>query len=504
MKESEENLYKTLVEQVKDYAIFRLDTTGHILTWNEGAKRFKGYEAHEIIGKHFSVFYPQSDKDNDKPGFELKMATELGRYEDEGWRLRKDGSRFWANVVITALRDPEGNLSGFAKVTRDLTARKLQEDGLQKLLDSEERFRLLVEQVKDYAIFVLDPRGVISSWNQGARRLKGYSADEVMGKHFSIFYTPEDLAIKKPENELTIAIRDGRYEEEGWRIKKDGSRFWASVVITALWDKRGNLTGFAKVTRDLTARMLQEEDLKQKTRELESFAHTVSHDLRAPLRSIRRFSELLTEDHKASLNEEGQKFVERITRSADSMERLIDGILQYTQVAARNSTMEPVPLEGIFKQVLQLHDGEIQSKKAKIEMPSTLPTVLGDRTLLLQVFSNLIGNSLKFVADGKPPSVIIEAHKTGEGAEVLVKDKGIGISEQDLPRIYNIFERLDTGGVIPGTGVGLAIVKRAVEKLGGQIAVDSVLHEGTTFRIYLPIPNGTHARSQQSSFPSAD
>jgi PAS domain S-box-containing protein len=501
MKDSEENIYRNLVEQVKDYAIFSLDPTGHILTWNEGARRIKGYEPHEIIGKHFSTFYPAIDKENDKPGFELKMASELGRYEDEGWRVRKDGSRFWANVIITPLRDKQGKLVGYGKVTRDLTARKLQESSIQKVIESEERFRLLVEQVKDYAIFALDPRGYITSWNQGARRLKGYSADEIIGKHFSIFYTAEDLANNKPANELAIAIREGKYEEEGWRLRKDGSRFWANVVITALWDKRGNLGGFAKVTRDLTGRMLQEESMQQKARELESFAHTVSHDLRAPLRSIRRFSELLTAEHKSSLNEEGQRFVERITKSADSMEKLIDGILQYTQVAARDWAMEPVPLETIFKQILQLHEVDIQNKAAHVEITPGLPTVLGDRTLLLQIFSNLLGNALKFVPAGKTPYIVIEASQNANVAEVRVKDNGIGIAEQDLPRIYNIFERLDTGGLIPGTGVGLAIVKRAVEKLGGRINVESVLYQGTTFIIQLPLPNGRPAESQQSSFP---
>ncbi|HUR45684.1 MAG TPA: PAS domain S-box protein [Candidatus Saccharimonadales bacterium] len=493
MSRTDENIYKTLVEQIKDYALFMLDTSGHVMTWNEGAKRFKGYEAAEIIGKHFSAFYPKVDLDNDKPAYELKMAADLGRYEDDGWRVRKDGSRFWANVIITALRDPDGKIIGYAKVTRDLTTRKLQEDSLQKLLDSEERFRLLVEQVKDYAIFVLDPRGRISSWNQGARRLKGYSADEVIGKHFSIFYTQEDLAINKPPNELSIAIRDGRYEEEGWRLRKDGSRFWASVIITALWDKRGNLSGFAKVTRDLTARMLQEESLKQKTRELESFAHTVSHDLRAPLRSIRRYSELLTLEHQPSLNIEGQQFVERITRSADSMERLINGILQYTQVAARETELEAVPLGGILRQVLQLHDSEIHIKQARIHISNSMPSVLGDRTLLLQVFSNLVGNALKFVPEGRVPSINIEATQEEGAAYILVKDNGIGIAERDVPKIFNIFERLDTGGLIPGTGVGLAIVKRALEKLGGAITVTSVPDQGTTFRLELQLPNGKPA-----------
>jgi PAS domain S-box-containing protein len=244
-------LYRLLVESVDDYAIFALDETGHILSWNAGAQRIKGYTADEAIGKHFSIFYPPEKIAEGFPEFELREAARVGRFEDEGWRIRKDGSRFWANVVITALRDPAGHLVGFAKVTRDLTERRLAEEELR---ESEERFRLLVHGVRDYAIFMLDPTGHIATWNAGAERIKGYTDSEIIGKHFSIFYTPEDLESGKPARELEIATRTGVYEEEGWRVRKDGTRFWANVVITALRKPNGSLAGFAKVTRDLTER----------------------------------------------------------------------------------------------------------------------------------------------------------------------------------------------------------------------------------------------------------
>jgi PAS domain S-box-containing protein len=484
------NLYQHLVEQVKDYAIFMLDPQGNILTWNEGARRFKGYEPKEILGKHFSIFYPKEDLDNDKPGFELKMATELGRYEDEGWRIRKDKTRFWANVVITALRDQEGNLTGFAKVTRDLTARKLQEDQLQKLLDTEERFRLLVEQVKDYAIFLMDPRGIITSWNQGARRVKGYSTDEVLGQHFSIFYTEADKAAEKPEREMSIAIREGRYEEEGWRVRKDKSLFWASVVLTALWDKRGNLSGFAKVTRDLTSRLKLEEATRQRTRELESFAHTVAHDLRAPLRAITSYSDVLLTDYQEQLTPEVKKLVERTSKNAHSMEDLFNGILRYSQVTIGAYEMEPVPLGGVIEEVLRLHETEIQTVQGRVTIAPHLPVVHGHRTLLVQVFSNLIGNALKFVPDGRTPEIQIDAQTRGQEAYLVVQDNGKGVAPRDLPRIFNVFERLDAGGKVPGTGVGLAIVKRALERLGGKIEVRSVVGEGTSFTVCIPLYSG--------------
>ncbi|WP_311768303.1 PAS domain S-box protein [Burkholderia stagnalis] len=247
---SAEDRYRSLVDAIRDYAIFLLDPTGHVASWNVGAERIKGYRASEIIGQHFSVFYPSEAVERGYPGEELARAVTLGRWEDEGWRIRKDGSRFWANVVITALRDQEGTLIGFAKVTRDLTERRSNEE---KLRQSEERLRLLMDAVDD-AVFMLDPQGYITSWNAGAKRLKGFESSEIIGQHVSRFYPMEDIAARKPDRELAIAAKDGRVEEEGWRLRKDGSRFWSNVVITAVYGPAGELLGFAKVTRDMTER----------------------------------------------------------------------------------------------------------------------------------------------------------------------------------------------------------------------------------------------------------
>src|SRR5689334_4505245 len=253
-------LYQLLVESIQDYAIFALDRAGHILTWSAGAARLKGYARTEIVGRHFSVFYPPEDVAAGKPARELEEAARVGRVEDHGWRVRQDGTRFWANVVITALYDELGTLVGFAKVTRDLTEQRRETDALR---ESEARFRLLVESVRDYAIFVLDPAGHVATWNAGAERIKGYDATEIIGRHFSVFYPMERVEEGFPQYELEVATRVGRFEDEGWRIRKDGSRFWANVVITALRSSAGELVGFAKVTRDLTERRAAEEQARR-------------------------------------------------------------------------------------------------------------------------------------------------------------------------------------------------------------------------------------------------
>ncbi len=255
-----EQNFEHLVAGVRDYAIFLLDRHGNVRSWNTGAERIKGYAAHDIIGRHFSTFYPKAAVTSGWPAHELEVAAATGRFEDEGWRVRKDGTTFWANVVITALRDQAGEVRGFLKITRDLTDRKQAEE---KLRLSEERFRLMVEQVKDYAIFMLDPEGRIATWNAGAQRLKGYTAEEIIGRHFSVFYPEEAVARGWPAEELRRAAADGRIEDEGWRVRKDGSRFWANVVITALRDESGALRGFAKVTRDLTERREAEENARR-------------------------------------------------------------------------------------------------------------------------------------------------------------------------------------------------------------------------------------------------
>jgi PAS domain S-box-containing protein len=337
IKHESGDLYRLLVDRVQDYAIFALDTRGYILTWNAGAERLKGYTAKEAVGRHFSIFYLPEDLATDKPGRELEEATETGRAEDEGWRLRKDGTVFWASIIITALRDDDGTLLGFAKVTRDLTERRKAEEQLR---ESEERFRLIVESVRDYAIFMLDPTGYIATWNVGAQRIKGYSASEIIGKHFSVFYPPEDVAAGKTEMELEVATRTGEYAEEGWRVRKDGSRFWARVVITAMRTPNGRLAGFAKVTRDLSDRQAIEvltrrsEEAETANRMKSEFLAAMSHELRTPLNAIGGYTQLLQMGLSGPVTPAQQDHLGRIQHSQEHLLGIINDILNFSRIEA--------------------------------------------------------------------------------------------------------------------------------------------------------------------------
>jgi PAS domain S-box-containing protein len=263
---------RLLLDGARDFAIYMLDPKGYITSWNRGAESVQGYAASEVLGKHVSIFYPEETRKSGHAEEELRRALAEGRYEEEGFRVRKDGSRFWANVVLAPIYDRDGQHLGFSKVTRDFTARKAAEESLRQ---SEERFRILVEGVRDYAIFMLDPNGVIISWNTGAQRIKGYLPSEIIGKHFSVFYEEADRARRHPEEELKAALETGAYGEEGIRLRKDGTRFWASVVITALRDAHGKHIGYAKVTRDLTERRASEEMLRQSEERLRLLIESV-------------------------------------------------------------------------------------------------------------------------------------------------------------------------------------------------------------------------------------
>ncbi|MEO6730620.1 MAG: PAS domain S-box protein [Ferruginibacter sp.] len=497
LRKSEEQ-YRLMVEGVREYGIFMLDPQGYILTWNEGAMRTKGYTQDEIIGKHFSVFYTREDIEDGKPERELLIAVNTGKYEEEAWRIKKNGSVFWANVVITALFNETNKLVGFSKVTRDLTDRKQNDELLRQ---SEERYRSLVEQVTDYGIFMLDEKGRIVSWNEGAKKIKGYNADEIIGKYFSIFYPEEDILNGKPAHELKVARKEGKYEEEGWRLRKDGSFFWANIVITAVYNQAGNMIGFSKVTRDLTERKASERELKEShdrhrhiaeelritnkflsdaNEELEQFTSIVSHDLQEPVRTIRSFLQLIEQKLDDQPEAELKTYITKAIKAASRMKELITNLLEYSQLDKSDIKREAVNVEELLNEALQNIKTSVDAAGASIVIEGEVETVYGDRIQLVQLVQNLVSNAVKFT-NGQKPEVVIKSTEENGQVKFGISDNGIGIAESNVNKVFEIFRRLNSDKAFPGTGIGLAICKKIVERHKGKIWLVSELGKGTTF-----------------------
>ena len=495
-------LYQLLVESVRDYAIFALDTKGLILSWNAGAEHIKGYSADEIVGRHFSIFYTADDLATGKPDMELRVADRHGRFEDEGWRVRKDGTQFWASVVITALRDPSGSLVGFAKVTRDLTARRRSDEALRA---SEERFRVLVQSVGDYGIFMLDPEGRVASWNEGARRIKGYEAEEILGRHFSTFYPPEVASTGHPAHELEIAAREGRYEEEGWRVRKDGSRFWASVIITALFGDHGQLIGFAKVTRDLTERRLaQQREVDDARRLAESeasnraktgFLAAMSHELRTPLNAIAGYAQLMQEGVGGAVSDQHRDYLTRIRNSQQHLLGIVNDLLNYSKVEAGGVIYERelVFAHEVVEGVLAMVTPQIERKQLRLRRGACPPdiTTIADRLKVEQVVLNLLSNAVKFTPEGGAITVLCSRDE--HWVTIAVRDTGPGIPEDKLEAIFDPFVQL--GRTLTskheGAGLGLAISRDLARAMDGDVRVESVEGEGSTFTLSLPFTRPT-------------
>jgi PAS domain S-box-containing protein len=507
LRKSEER-YRLLVTNVKDYAIFLVNPEGIVMTWNTGAELLKGYKAHEIIGKHFSTFYSQFDKDRQHPQNELKIAAATGRHEEEGWRIRKDGSRFWANIILTRLLDGAGKHIGFAKITRDLTERKHAEEILR---ESEERFRLMIDSVKDYAIIMLSPDGLITSWNEGAQRMKGYSASEIYGKHFSIFYEPEEVAVGKCEYELREATATGRFEDEGWRVRKDGTKFWANVVITALRDAKNELRGFSKVTRDTTERKRTEDKLRMaqeslelrvasRTKELEAaiesrdeFLSIASHELRTPLTALKLQQQIFAREINKLTKGEGVPLTratevsEMTKRQVAQLSRLVDDMLDVSRISTGRLRVElqTGSLSDLASRVFKSFEPQFDSAgvKATLDISEELRANF-DPHRIEQVISNLLSNAVKYGA-GSPVSMSVR--RVGPQAEIEVRDEGPGISQADQARIFKRYERAISANEVSGLGLGLFISEQILQSHGGHVHVESDLQKGSRFIITLPL-----------------
>ena len=497
LRQSEER-YRLIVEAVQYYSIFMVNTSGIITTWNDGGKHIKGYNTDEIVGRHFSVFYTTEDLEKQKPDEELQIAVATGQYEDEGWRVKKNGSVFWASVVITPLYNEGNQLIGFSKVTRDLTAKKEKEEELRQ---SEERYRLLVEQVTDYGIFMLDGKGRIISWNEGAKKIKGYTANEVIGKYFSIFYPEEDILNNKPAYELKIARAEGKYEEEGWRLKKDRTLFWANIVITAVYNKENVLIGFSKVTRDLTERKASEKELREShdrfrqladelkvtnteltnaNEELEQFTSIVSHDLQEPVRTIKSFLQLMDMKLDEGQSADLKTYLTKAINSANRMKELIQNVLHYSQLSRNEIVKKEVNVNDLFNEALQNIKTAIEASKGQITIENEVDIIHGDRVQLVQLVQNLLSNALKFTSL-ESPAIKIKCTREADQVKFAVSDNGIGIAEGNLNKVFEIFRRLNTKKDYPGTGIGLAICKKIADRHHGKIWPESQLGKGTTF-----------------------
>ena len=501
--------FRLLVDSVRDYAIFMLDPAGHVATWNAGAERLQGYRADEIVGGHFSRFYPPEALAQGVPGRELQQAQNDGSFEGEGWRVRKDGALFWANVALTPMRSGGGKLIGFAKVTRDLTQKRRQEEALRQ---SEEKFRLLVEGVAEYAIFMLDVNGYVASWNDGAHRIKGYAANEIIGQHFSVFYPPEARESGWPEHELQVAAETGGFVDTGWRVRKDGTMFWANVTITALRDDGKRLVGFAKLTRDLTeskrveamelASQQREEILEAErtarmaaqraTRIKDEFLATLSHELRTPLSAILGWTQVLLRTPAGTNPVDQRRAIEVIDRNARAQVQLIDDLLDLGRIMSGKTRLDlqPTSMLDVVQAAIESASPTAAAKDIRLKamLDPARTTVTGDAGRLQQVAWNLLTNAIKFTPKGGQVQVLLQ--RVNSHIELSVSDTGIGIPESFLPHVFDRFSQRDssTTRAYGGLGLGLAISKQLVELHGGTIRASSPGEgQGSTFFVELPV-----------------
>ncbi len=494
--------YRLLVESVTDYAIYMLDPQGTVISWNPGARRFKGYEDHEIIGQPFSRFYTEEDRAAGLPERALGQAAETGRFESEGWRVRKDGTRFWANAVIDAIMNPAtGRVLGYAKVTRDLTERRQADEALRR---SEEKFRLLVQGVTDYAIYMLDADGIVTNWNAGAQRIKGYAPDEIIGRHFSLFYTPEDREKGEPQRTLQAAVDNGSAEKEGWRIRKNGETFWASVVIDPIRDDAGEVIGFAKVTRDLTEQRKVQAELDaarealfqaQKIEALGQLTGGVAHDFNNLLTAVLGSLELV----RRQIGDERQlNLIDNAIKGASRGISLTQRMLSFAR--KQELALQPVAVDVLVAEMGDLLQRSLGPLiRIETDFPADLATAAADSNQLEAAVLNLAVNARDAMPEGGVLRVGAKNESVGRGhrsglpdgdyIRLSVADTGSGMDAKTLAQATDPF--FTTKGVGKGTGLGLSMVHGMAEQLGGRLQLNSQVGRGTTVEIWLPVASAT-------------
>jgi PAS domain S-box-containing protein len=485
LRESEQR-FRLVVDGVSDYAIFLLTPDGRVATWNSGAARIKGWRADEIIGQSFTRFYPRDVVARGWPQRELELARLHGRFEDENWRLRKDGTRFWAGVVITTLLDGEGRVQGYLKITRDLSERREHEDALRQ---SEERLRLLVEGVRDVAMFLLDGEGRITSWNAGAERITGYAAHEVLGREFGLFFPREERERGTPQRHLLQAQELGRLEDEGWRVRREGSRYWSHTTLTSLRGRDGRLLGFAKVTRDESERK-HIERLEEGRRQIDEFLAMLGHELRNPLAPIANAVQLLQAVH--TTDERVMYARDVIERQANHLNRLVEDLLDVSRITSGKIALRREVLDArelVLRAVeaghpLALAKGQVLAA----DVPPGPVHIACDQVRISQVLLNLVNNAVKFTPRGGHVSVKVR-EELGQ-CTLRVRDDGIGIAADLLPRIFDVFVQGERGldRSEGGLGLGLTLVRRLVELHGGAVeATSRGVGKGAEFIVRLPL-----------------
>ncbi|WP_428376957.1 PAS domain S-box protein [Lichenicoccus sp.] len=484
-----------LVQGIVDYAIYRLDANGIVLSWNPGAERFKGYTAAEIIGKNFACFFIDGDIARGAPATILATAREAGQYEGDGWRLRKDGSQFWASVVINRLQNTAGEFDGFAKITRDISDSRTVQQALRL---SEQRFRMLVDSLVHYAIFTLDPDGHVTSWNLGAERAKGYSRDQILGESYARFFTAEDRAAGRPEQTLSAARANGRFEGEGWRVRKDGSRFLANVVIDLMHDQDGEFLGYAAITRDITEKHALEAAREQlyQSQKMESVGQLtggVAHDFNNLLTAVSGSLALVM---AASTDERVRRLIEVAQRAADRGGKLTHQLLAFSrrqilqpqtsnindlitafEILLRRAVGETINLQFDLSPPLWLSEidpAQFQSAllnlvvNARDAMPKGGALTIETRNIEIRAADAL---RIREIAPG--PYVCITVHDSGSGMTPTARDRAI----------EPFFTTKDVG---QGSGLGLSQVYGFVRQSDGQIEIESAIGAGTSVSLYLP------------------
>ena len=472
------------IETIEDYAIFILNGNGEVKTWNHGARRIKGYFHSEIIGQNFSIFYTEEAVARTHPHNSLQIASDRSRFEEECWLVRKSGEKYRANVVLTSFKGSSGGVIAYSMVIRDLTDKKLDEERLRL---SEGKFRRLIENVKDYGIFMLDKNGHITTWNRGAKRIKGYSSEEIIGKHFSVFYPEDDIRAGKPEIELKIATgEEEKFEEVGWRLKKDGERFLAHVTIAVIKNENDEVMGFTKITRDLSEKKKLEE-LEDAIKIRDEFISVASHELRTPVTKLLMNIQMMKKLGDDIDKEKMLRYLSMCEHSTRELAILMDNMVDVSRLR-----IGKLVLRRTKTNFTNLVINEISSMKDEIRLSGSHVSfshdgdVIGywDQGRLQQVIHNLLGNAIKY-GEGNP--IKLQLRKSQDTIWLVISDEGQGIPYHLQPRIFERFERAVKSSNVSGLGLGLYVVKQVIVAHQGEINLESKPHKGTTITITLPL-----------------